>query len=435
MTARATDATAAAAAARRRAALAKRMGDGVAVVVAGEESKTENQRPFRQDPRFLYLTGFSEPQAALILRAQGGKIARLIFLCRAKDAAAERWDGRRAGPTAAARMLEADEAIEFSWEALGRSLESESDKSETLYFLPGDDARIDKIVMRLAARRRRLNRAGFRPLAALADLAQIVDAMRAIKDESEIAAMRIAAQIAVAAHKDAMRAALRAKFEREIEAALIARYRAEGAHHAFAPIVAAGANACVLHYTANDAPVRGRDLILVDSGCEYRGYASDITRAFPARGKFSSAQKDACEAVLEAQQKALAQVKAGALWRTVEDAAARALAAGLRRLGVLRGQARSIVARGELRRFYMHRVGHLLGMDVHDVGELRVLAAGSVVTIEPGLYFAAARDVPARLRGIGIRIEDDVVARENGAEILTADAPKTPAAIEEWMRA
>ena len=397
--------------------------------------KTETQRPFRQDPRFLYLTGFSEPQAALILRAQGGKIARLIFLCRAKDAAAERWDGRRAGPAAAARMLDADEAIEFSWEALGRSLESESDKSETLYFLPGDDARIDKIVMRLAARRRRLNRAGFRPLAALADLAQIVDAMRAIKDESEIAALRKAAQIAVAAHKDAMRAALRARFEREIEAALIARYRAEGAHHAFAPIVAAGANACVLHYTANDAPVRGRDLILVDSGCEYRGYASDITRAFPARGKFSSAQKDACEAVLEAQQKALAQVKAGALWRTVEDAAARALAAGLRRLGVLRGQARSIVARGELRRFYMHRVGHLLGMDVHDVGELRVLAAGSVVTIEPGLYFAAARDVPARLRGIGIRIEDDVVARENDAEILTAGAPKTPAAIEEWMRA
>ena len=238
MTAQSTDT----AAARRRAALAKRMGDGIAVVVAGEESKTETQRPFRQDPRFLYLTGFSEPQAALILRAQGGKIARLIFLCRAKDAAAERWDGRRAGPAAAARMLEADEAIEFSWEALARSLEAESDKSETLYFLPGDDARIDKVVMRLAARRRRLNRAGFRPLTALADLAQIVDAMRAIKDESEIAALRKAAQIAVAAHKDAMRAALRAQFEREIEAALIARYRAEGAHHAFAPIVAAGAN-------------------------------------------------------------------------------------------------------------------------------------------------------------------------------------------------
>jgi Xaa-Pro aminopeptidase len=265
--------------------------------------------------------------------------------------------------------------------------------------------------------------------------------MRLLKDAHELGVMRRAARIAAAAHRRAMQSARPGRMEYEIEAELLHEFRRNGAQFpAYSPIVAAGANACVLHYVSNDARLAQGDLLLIDAGCELDGYASDITRTFPVSGRFSGAQRAVYDLVLAAQRAAIERVKPGNGWNEPHDAAVRVLAQGMLDLKLLSGSLDQVLEKETYKRFYMHRTGHWLGLDVHDAGEYkrsghwRSLAPGMALTVEPGLYIRAADDVPAPLRDIGVRIEDDVVVTQEGCEVITAEATKLPDDIEALMR-
>jgi Xaa-Pro aminopeptidase len=273
------------------------------------------------------------------------------------------------------------------------------------------------------------------------DVRALVDDMRVVKDPHEQSIMRRAARIAAAAHRRAMQSVRPGRNEYEIEAELLYEFRRNGAQFpAYSPIVAGGANACVLHYVFNDAPLRDGDLLLIDAGCELDGYASDITRTFPVNGRFSGAQREVYELVLAAQRAAIAKVRPGSEWIAPHDAAVRVLAQGMLDLKLLAGTLDAALEKESYKRFYMHRTGHWLGLDVHDAGDYRrsgkwrALAPGMTLTVEPGLYIRAADDIPERLRDLGVRVEDDVLVTASGCEILTAEAPKSVDDIEALMR-
>ena len=427
--------------AERRQILARKIRNGVVVLAAAPvfpRQRDDQYHPYAPDSNLRYLTGCAEPHSALLIAAQDGKIQREILFCRPRNPAAEQWEGERMGPERAKRQLGINEAA--PGDAFEKTLRQVAAQFSDIWFIPGARKELDSKILQLVAARRAANRAGAKPVAALRDASIPLDEMRMIKAPHEIAAMRRAADIAVAAVRAAMRAAKTARRECEIEAVLAAEYRRNNAHHAFAPIVAAGKNACCLHYGKNSARIRPQDLILVDTGCEMRGYCSDITRVFPARGKFTPAQREVAGVVMDAHKKAAAQVRPGGKMDAPENAAAKAVAAGLRELKLARGTPESIIARKLHKRFYMHRVGHFLGMDTHDAGRMtddngapRKFAPGMVVTIEPGLYIPDAPDIPKELRGIGVRIEDDILVTRDGREALTAEAPKSPREVEEWM--
>jgi Xaa-Pro aminopeptidase len=272
------------------------------------------------------------------------------------------------------------------------------------------------------------------------DVRSLLDEMRLFKDSHELATMRRAAEISGGAHKRAMRAAMAGRYEYEIEAELLHEFRRHGSQSpAYTSIVAGGPNACVLHYVSNDAQLRDGDLLLIDAGCELDGYASDITRTFPVNGKFRTAQKDAYELVLAAQQAAMGKVRIGSHWNEPHEAALAVLAQGMIDLKLCTGSVESVLESGDYKRFYMHKTGHWLGLDVHDAGDYkrggdwRTLEAGMVLTVEPGLYIRPGDKVPEALWNIGIRIEDDVCVTEGECDVLTASAPKTVADIEAWM--
>jgi Xaa-Pro aminopeptidase len=283
-------------------------------------------------------------------------------------------------------------------------------------------------------------RSGAHAPAEIRDVRVELDEMRLIKDAHEIADMRRAADISAAAHCRAMRATSPGRFEYEIEAELMHEFRRCGAQApAYSPIVAGGANACILHYVGNSQSLRDGDLLLIDAGCEVDSYAADITRTFPVSGKFSPAQRDVYELVLAAQQAAIAQIAPGKPWDAPHDAAVRILAQGMLDLKLLSGSVDGVIESGAYRRFYMHRTGHWLGMDVHDAGEYKVdgewrpLQAGMTLTVEPGCYIRAADDVPRALWNIGVRIEDNALVTAAGCEILTTAAPRTISEIEALM--
>jgi Xaa-Pro aminopeptidase len=273
------------------------------------------------------------------------------------------------------------------------------------------------------------------------DVRALIDNMRLVKDAQELAVMRRAARIASAAHRRAMLATRPGRREYEIEAELLHEFRSNGAQFpAYSPIVAGGPNACVLHYVFNDATLRDGELLLIDAGCELDGYASDITRTFPVGGRFSPGQREVYEVVLAAQKAAMDKVRPGSAWNEPHEAAVRVLAQGMLDLKLLPGSLDEVLEKETYKRFYMHRTGHWLGLDVHDAGEYksagqwRTLEPGMALTVEPGLYIRAADDVPERLRNIGIRIEDDVVVTQGACEVITAEAPKGVAEIEALMR-
>jgi Xaa-Pro aminopeptidase len=273
------------------------------------------------------------------------------------------------------------------------------------------------------------------------DVRAAIDNMRLVKDAQELAVMRRAARIAGAAHRRAMQATRPGRREYEIEAELLHEFRRNGAQFpAYSPIVAGGPNACVLHYVSNDAPLRDGELLLIDAGCELDGYASDVTRTFPIGGRFSPAQREVYDIVLAAQKAAMDKVRTGNAWNEPHDAAVRVLAQGMLDLKLLSASLDEVLEKETYKRFYMHRTGHWLGLDVHDAGEYkpagqwRALEPGMALTVEPGLYIRAADDVPERLRNIGIRIEDDVVVTRDACEVITAEAPKGVAEIEALMR-
>ncbi len=422
--------------ASRRRRLAEATGAGVAVVPTAAERvrNRDSHYPYRFDSHFYYLTGFTEPEAVLVL-ARG----RSILFCRERNEEREIWDGFRYGPEAARERFGFDEAVPIAKldEEMPRLLEDQP----ALYYPMGADSGWDARAIGWLNAVRAKVRSGAAAPERLQDVRAIIDDMRLHKDVHELGVMRRAARIAAAAHRRAMQRTRPGRAEYEIEAELLYEFRRNGAQFpAYSPIVAGGANACILHYVANDAMVRDGDLLLIDAGCELDGYASDITRTFPVSGRFTAAQREVYEIVLGAQRAALETVRAGRAWNEPHDAAVRVLAQGMIDLKLLPGSLDQALETESYKRFYMHRTGHWLGLDVHDAGdykragEWRTLACGMVLTVEPGLYIRAADDVPQALRNIGVRIEDDVHVTESGYEVLTAEATKSVDDIEALMR-
>ena len=364
--------------------------------------------------------------------------ARSILFCREKNLEREIWDGFRHGPEGAKEAFGFDEAHPIA--QLDEMLPKLLADQPSLHFHLGADSDWDARAVGWLNSVREQVRSGITAPGAIQDVRALLDEMRLIKDDEEIATMRRAAEISAAAHIRAMRQTRPERSEFEIEAELLHEFRRNGAQApAYTSIVAGGANACVLHYVFNDAPLRDGDLLLIDAGCELDGYAADITRTFPVNGKFSPAQKAVYELVLAAQAAAIEQVRPGNHWNAPHDAALKVLAQGFIDLGLCQGTLDEVLEQESYKRFYMHRTGHWLGMDVHDVGEYkqggewRMLEPGMVLTVEPGCYIRPADDVPEHFWNIGIRIEDDVVVTKQGCEVLTHGAPKTVAEIEELM--
>ncbi|MBI2752832.1 MAG: aminopeptidase P N-terminal domain-containing protein [Betaproteobacteria bacterium] len=425
--------------AARRLRLAQEMQAGVAVVPTAPERvrNRDSHYLYRFDSHFWYLTGFPEPEAVLVIVA--GAKPRSILFCRERSEEREIWDGTRFGPEAARERFGFDEAHSIS--ALDEELPKLIADQPALYYPVGGDAAWDARAMKWLNAVREKARSGVAAPERVHDVRALVDEMRLVKDGSELATMRGAAGISAAAHRRAMQAARPGRFEHEIEAELLYEFRRRGAQFpAYWPIVASGPNACVLHYVANDAELRDGDLLLIDAGCELQGYASDLTRTFPVNGRFTGPQRDAYELVLAAQAAAMGKVRARNAWNEPHDAAVRVLAQGMIDLKLLTGSLDEVLEKETYKRFYMHRTGHWLGLDVHDAGDYkrsgqwRPLVPGMTLTVEPGIYIRAGADVPEAMRDIGVRIEDDVLVTDGDCEVLTAEAPKRIDDIEALMR-
>ena len=423
----------------RRAAVLERIGAGLAVVPTAPERmrNRDSDYLYRFDSYFYYLTGFPEPEAVLVLVA--GASPRTILFCREKHPERELWEGFRYGPDAARAAFGFDEA--YSIAELDAKLPQLLANQPALHYAPGMDAAWDARVMRWLNDVRALARTGVAAPAEIRDLRVTLDGMRLIKDDHELAVMRRAAEISVGAHVRAMRATRPAKMEYEIEAELLYEFRRHGSQFpAYWPIVAGGANACILHYRENDKPLEDGTLLLIDAGCELDGYAADITRTFPVGGRYSGPQAAIYELVLAAQLAAIAEVKPGKPWNAPHDAAVRVLAQGFIDLGLCQGTLDTVLEKEDYKRFYMHRTGHWLGLDVHDAGdykeggEWKQLQPGMTLTVEPGCYVRPAETVPERFWNIGVRIEDDALVTPAGCEILTAGAPKLVGEVEALMR-
>ena len=424
---------------RRRAQLAAGMRSGVAIIPTAPE-RTRNRDahyPYRFDSYFYYLTGFREPDAVLVIVA--GAAPKSILFCRDKDPEREIWDGYRYGPEAARAIFGFDEAHSIGrLDALTPDLMADQG---ALYCHLGADAAWDARVTGWLNGVRGRARTGVTAPGEIRDVHGLLDEMRLIKSQDELVVMRRAAGITAGAHRRAMRAARPGGTEYEIEAELLHEFRRHGAQApAYSPIVAAGERACVLHYVQNDGALKDGDLLLIDAGCELDGYAADVTRTFPVNGRFSGPQREIYDLVLAAQSAAISAVKPGSRWDAPHRAAVETLAQGMIDLKLLTGSLAEAVETESYRKYYMHRTGHWLGLDVHDAGdykrsgEWRALAAGMVLTVEPGCYIRPGAGVPERFAGIGVRIEDDVAVTATGADVLTADAPKRPADIESWMK-
>lgn len=425
--------------AKRRAKLIERMQSGVAVIpTAAERVRNRDAHyPYRFDSYFYYLSGFTEPGAALVLL--GGKKARSILFCRDKDPEREVWDGYRYGPGEARERFGFDES--HSLTKLDELLPNLLADQPVLHYAMGTDEKWDARIVGWLNSVRSQARSGVTAPAEIKDVRRILDEMRVIKGNHELALMRRAAQISTGAHCRAMRATRPGKKEFEIEAELIHEFRRHGAQApAYTPIVAGGANACVLHYVENSATLKDGDMLLIDAGCELDGYASDITRTFPVNGRFRGPQKDVYQMVLAAQAAAIAAVKPGNGWDQPHGAALKVLAQGMIDLGLCKGSLDKVLEAEDYKRFYMHRTGHWLGLDVHDVGDYkrdgkwRRLKPGMVLTVEPGCYVRPAKDIAQKFWNIGVRIEDDVLVTAKGREVLTSAAPKKIEDIEKLMQ-
>jgi Xaa-Pro aminopeptidase len=427
---------------RRRQRLMEQMAPNSLAIVSSAPSTVRNrdvEHPYRQDSDFYYLSGFDEEQAVLVLMP-GDEQHEFILFCQEKIPEQEIWTGRRLGPEAAPAQLGADQAYAITDidTVLPRLMEDKNTVYATLGACPEFDHRLIGWINHVKTQVRN----GITAPRDISALDHLLHEMRLIKSEAEIALMRRAADISAEAHCRAMQTVQPGQFEYQLEAELMHTFMAAGSRWpAYPSIVGAGDNACILHYTRNDAIIQDGDLILIDAGCELDYYASDITRTFPANGRFSKEQAALYQLVLDAQSAAIDAVRAGNPWQQPHDAAVQVLVDGLIELGLLAGSAEACIEQESYRRFYMHKTGHWLGMDVHDVGEYRVngqsraLEPGMVLTVEPGLYVAPDdQTVEACWRGIGIRIEDDVVVRDGPCDILTRNVPKTIADIEALMR-
>jgi Xaa-Pro aminopeptidase len=438
--------------ATRRAQLAATMranGGGVAIVFTAPEKmrSRDSDYPYRWDSYFYWLTGFPEPGAAVVVIADGEREESILF-CREKNEEREIWDGWRHGPELARERFGFDRT--FTIDKLDEEMPKLLADRPAVWHAMGSDAQLDGRLRGWLNAVRAQARAGTTAPSQAFDVLHALDEMRLFKDEHELAIMRRAAEISAAAHVRAMRTTRPGLHEYQIEAELLHEFRSAGSQFpAYGSIVAGGRNACVLHYRENDAKLADGDLLLIDAGCELDGYASDITRTFPINGRFSGPQRTLYEIVLAAQHAAIDATRPGVRFTDPHDAAVRVLAQGMIDCGLIEGSLDAAIESGSYRRFYMHRTGHWLGMDVHDCGDYRepgrakgegerpwrILKPGMVITVEPGIYVRAAADLPPAFHDIGIRIEDDALVTEGGCEILTGGVPKAPDEIEALMRA
>jgi len=426
---------------QRRKQLMQSMGANSIAILPAAPMRIRNrdaEYPYRQDSDFHYLTGFPEPQSVAVLKP-GRSHGEFILFCREKNPEQERWVGYFAGQEGACVDYGADDA--FPIDDIDDILPGLIEGCDKLYYSMGVNPEFDRQVMGWVNSIRSKLRTGAHMPNEVLVLDHLLHDMRLYKSKKEIQLMREAGRISAQAHKAAMQVCRPGMMEYQLEAVYLNHFMQHGCRSpAYSSIVGGGANACVLHYIENNQPLVDGDLVLVDAGAEYQNYAGDITRTFPVNGRFSEAQKQVYQIVLDAQLAAIEAVKPGNHWDDPHAAAVRVLTQGLVKLGVLKGRTDKLIKDGAYRPYYMHRTGHWLGLDVHDVGdykvgdEWRVLELGMVLTVEPGLYFAPElTEVPEIYRGIGIRIEDDVLVTESNCEILTDGVPKQVADIENLM--
>ncbi len=426
--------------ARRRRQLMQAVGEQAILILPAAPERLRSRDthyPYRQDSDFWYLTGFDEPEAVLVL-VPGRKHGESILFCRERDPEREGWDGPRLGPEGVVDSLGIDDAYPIA--DLDEILPGLLEGRARVYYHLGRDTEFDLTLIGWVNRVRAQARQGAQPPHEFLELGHLLDEMRLFKSADELRLMQRAADISVLAHRAAMRVAQAGIHEYELQAEVERVFRQHAAEPAYASIVGTGANACVLHYRANAAKSRDGDLVLIDAGAEFRGYAADITRTFPVNGRFSKQQRALHDLVCAAQAAALAQAKPGVPYEAGHEAAVETLTDGLLSLGLLKGKLKPAIKAGDYKRFYRHKTGHWLGLDVHDVGEYRIdgesrlLEPGMVFTIEPGLYIG--RDdvtVPAKWRGIGIRIEDDVLVTASGHRVLTDALERSADEVEGLM--
>jgi len=425
---------------RRKALMAQMVPNSIAILPAAAVAirNRDVEHVYRQDSDFQYLSGFPEPEAVIAL-IPGREHGEYVMFCRERNPERELWDGLRAGQEGAVRDFGADDAFPIA--DIDEILPGLIEGRERVYSAMGSNPEFDRRLMDWINVIRSKARLGAQPPNEFVALDHLLHDMRLYKSAAEVKVMRTAAEISAKAHVRAMQACRPGLHEYSLEAELDYAFRQGGAKMpAYGSIVAAGRNGCILHYQQNDAPLKEGDLVLIDAGCEIDCYASDITRTFPVSGRFSSEQKAIYELVLSAQAAAFAEIAPGKHWNHAHEATVRVITEGLVELGLLKGDVQSLIESEAYRAFYMHRAGHWLGMDVHDVGDYKVggewrgLEPGMALTVEPGIYIAADNEsVAKKWRGIGIRIEDDVVVTRQGCEILTSGVPRTVAEIEALM--
>jgi len=425
---------------RRRKQLMGMMGEDAIAILPTAPTRTRNrdaEYSYRPDSDFYYLTGFPEPEALMVLKP-GGKNGEYILFCRERDPEMETWHGRRAGLEGAREKYGADDAFPIT--DLDDILPGLIEQCDKVFYTFGNDAGFDQQIIGIVHRLRNQSRAGIHSPHEFVALDHLLHDMRLYKSRSELKVMREAGRVSAEAHVRAMQICQPGMMEYQLEAEFLHRFRRHDGHSAYSSIVGGGENACILHYTENNCALNDGELVLIDAGAELEYYAADITRTFPVNGRFSEEQAAVYQLVLDAQYAAIEQVKPGNHWNDPHEAAVKVLTKGLVKLGLLKGRLPTLIKNQAYRQFYMHRTGHWIGMDVHDVGdykvgdEWRVLEPGMVLTIEPGLYIAGGqKGVAKKWWNIGVRIEDDVAVTKEGHEVLTHGVPKEIAQIEALM--
>ncbi len=424
---------------KRRKQLMQMMTENAVAILPSAPTLVRNrdvEHGFRQDSDFMYLSGFNEPDSVIVL-VPNRKQGEYVLFCRDRDLKKETWNGRRFGPEGAVEHFAADDA--YSIDDLEEILPGLMENRESVYYSIGLNPDFDKHVLKCVNDLRAQSRRGTRAPYEFVSLEYLLHDMRLYKSREEISLMRKAAKISVQAHINAMKKCAPGLYEYELEAEFLFEFKRKGANWAYTSIVGGGENGCILHYTENNAELKDKELVLIDAGAEYQGYAADITRTFPVNGKYTVPQQEIYEVVLQAQEAAFAKVKPGNHWNDPHDAAVRTLTRGMVEIGLLKGKPAQLIKNSSYMKYFMHRTGHWLGMDVHDVGDYkiddnwRLLEPGMALTVEPGLYIPAGSRGAKRWWSIGVRIEDDLVVTKDGYDLLTKGLPRTVDEIESLM--
>ena len=426
----------------RRSNLAHKVLDDSAIIIASASVKSrisDTDYAYRQDSNFYYLSGYEEPESLILIRPNHDNEKFIIF-CRDRDPLREQWDGFRTGQEGAISEYGADAS--YSINSVDQLMPELLKGSKNIYFSMSSPCGIDSKINHWIEDIRKNMRAGAEPPENLLSLDSILHEMRLIKEDDELDIMKYAADITTEAHIRAMQAVTPGMFEYQLEAEYLYAFNKNGARSpAYNSIVGGGNNSCILHYVENNAELKDGDLVLVDAGCEYQYYASDVTRTFPVNGKFSPEQKEIYTIVLEAHKQSIEQAQPGNKWNLMHEKSVEVLVEGLLSIGLLNGSKEENIEKGLYSKFYMHRIGHWLGMDVHDVGvykkdgDWRELEKGMVMTIEPGIYILdSLEDVDDKWKGIGVRIEDNIVINDSGNEFLTPDVPRTIEEVEQTVQ-